>query len=230
MSIVEIFKKYPVFVVFFLLDPLSAQAAWQAEVEAKLCQDWQKISEDSSECTLSFPGLSSQIILPSCTEPWQMNLLRPLQPGRNGIEISCTTPYWKQNFAVQLHSYRRVAVLARAVENGEVLQQADVNFVRYDAGALSKNSLTQSAQVLGLQSKRALKAGTILNADMLLAPTLIKRGDSIRIRVNKPGIEIEMIGTAMEAGKLGERVLVRNDSSQKTLTATVMSAGVVQVK
>ena len=34
-----------------------------------------------------------------------------------------------------------------------------------------------------MQSKRALKAGTILSTDMLQAPTLIKRGDSVRIRV-----------------------------------------------
>ncbi len=230
MSIVEIFKKHPVFAIFFLLSSLGAQADWQAEVEAKLCQDWQSISEGSSECALSFPGLSRQFSLPSCTESWQLNLLRPLQPGRNGIEISCATPYWKQNFAVQLHSYRLLAVLARAVESGEVLQQADVNFVRYDTGALSKNSLTQSAQVLGMQSKRALKAGTILSTDMLQAPTLIKRGDSVRIRVKKPGIEIEMLGTAMASGKLGERILVRNDSSQKNLTATVISLGVVQIE
>lgn len=102
--------------------------------------------------------------------------------------------------------------------------------MRQDDGALSKSTLTHNHEVLGLQSKRSLKAGTILNHDMLEAPTLIKRGDTVRIRVIKPGIAIEMTGTAMTQGKLNERIAVRNDSSQKTLSATVISAGIVQVE
>lgn len=231
MSIVENLNYHRLFAFFFLLSlAASSNADWQAEVTQQLCAQWQRISTQTQDCDISFPSLSSQYQLPDCADHWQLSVLRPLQAGRNGIEIQCSQPYWKQNVAIQLHSYKQVAVLARPVEIGQRLSAEDVSFIRHDAGTLSKNSLIHPEQVVGREIKRSLKAGTVLNSDMLDAPLLIKRGEQVSIILIRPSLKIEMAGTALSAGRLDERIPVRNNSSQITVNARVIATGIVQVE
>lgn len=231
MSIVDIRRSHPIFAAFLLLMTLSASASdWQRVVNEKICRQWQGISGDQYQCEVSFPTLTSNFSLPACNEDWQLALLRPLQPGRNGLEISCSSPWWKQNVALQLHAYTEVAVLTQPVTIGHVLSEADINMVRHDIGAISKEFFTDADAVIGQQIRRQLRAGTILNADMLNNPIVINRGEQVTIRTQKPGISIEMKGVALEQGRSGERIRVRNDRSGKVVTGTVAAAGLVLVQ
>lgn len=230
MSIADIRQCHRIFAVFFCLLSLPASADWQSRISAALCSRWQEISGLQAECSVSFPGLSPSFQLPHCDLDWQQLLLRPLQPGRNGLEIQCEQPWWKQNLAVQLHIYTEVAVLAQPVSAGQTLTATDISFVRHDTGALNNGYLTEPAQLLGMEIKRSLRSGTVLNTDMLAPPLLINRGEQLSIRIQRPGIRIEMKGTALEAGRRGQRIRVRNDQAQKTLTAVVIDKGLVQVE
>ena len=124
--------------IFLLLSSLVRRPTGKPKWKL-LCQDWQSISEGSSECALSFPGLPP-IFTPSCTESWQLNLLRPLQPGRNGIEISPRHPLLETKFRGAVAQLSPACCARARRREREVLQQADVNFVRYDTGALSKTA------------------------------------------------------------------------------------------
>src|SRR5690606_38335043 len=132
MSIVDILRRDRLVAAFLLrlllllllpmLLPLSVAAStsdWQQQVSDELCQRWQDIGGPGADCSVSFPGLSPNFQLQHCEQPWQINLLRPLQPGRNGLEISCEQPWWRQNLAVQIQIFREVAVLARSVSAGQ---------------------------------------------------------------------------------------------------------------
>lgn len=238
MSIVDILRRDRLFAAFLLLLllpmllPLSVAAStsdWQQQVSDELCQRWQDIGGPGADCSVSFPGLSPNFQLQHCEQPWQINLLRPLQPGRNGLEISCEQPWWRQNLAVQIQIFREVAVLARSVSAGQKLTAADISLVRHDIGGLSKDFLTSADTLPGMELRRTLRAGTVLSRDMIALPVLVERGQQVNIRVQRPGIRIEMKGTALDAGSAGDRIRVRNDSSQKIIRATVLERGLVQV-
>lgn len=231
MSIVDIRHSHPIFAAFLLLLSLSASAQdWQRVVNEKICTQWQGISGDQYQCEVSFPALSGNFNLPACTEDWQLALLRPLQPGRNGLEISCNNPWWKQNVALQLHAYAQVAVLTQPVSIGQVLSAADISMVRHDIGTISKEFFTDANAVIGQQIRRQLRAGTILNADMLNNPIVINRGEQVVIRTQKPGLSIEVKGIALEQGRSGERIRVRNERSGTIVTGSVIAAGLVLVQ
>lgn len=233
MSIVDILNQHRIFAAFLLLLlPWSGAAHaddWQQRIQADLCGRWEDIGGPGADCSVSFPGLSPNFQLQHCEQPWQINLLRPLQPGRNGLEISCEQPWWRQNLAVQIHIFREVAVLARGVSAGQKLTAADISLVRHDIGGLSKDFLTAADTLPGMELRRTLRAGTVLSRDMLALPVLVERGQLVTIRVQRPGLRIEMKGTALDAGSAGERIRVRNDSSQKILSATVIESGLVQI-
>jgi flagella basal body P-ring formation protein FlgA len=65
---------------------------------------------------------------------------------------------------------------------------------------------------------------------MLDPPVIINRGERVKIRVNRPGIRIEMNGTALENGRQDERIRVRNEQSQKIVYGRAAGRGLVQVE
>ncbi|WP_430459845.1 flagellar basal body P-ring formation chaperone FlgA [Thalassolituus sp. LLYu03] len=235
MSIVENQRRRRIFAVFFLyllpgLSMAAGAAKWRSDVTAELLAQWTRISGVEGASDVSFPGLPADYALPECRQALVIDPVRDLQPGRNGLEISCAAPYWKQHLAVQLHVYREVAVLARAVAADAVVSDDDLSYVRQDTGELSKGFFTGDDPLSGQVMRRTQRAGTVVTPDMVEPPVVIERGDAVQILVSRPGIRIEMKGTALESARTGERLRVRNDQSQKVLTATAVRAGLVQVR
>lgn len=230
MSIVEFYRKHCIIVCFLLTFSANINASeWQKHIQSDICQQWHTISAADADCELSFIGINSQYALPSCNNDWQYNLTRSIQAGRNGLEISCDSPRWKQNIAVQLHIYKEVAVLAKPANAGHKINARDITFIRHDIGASSKDFYTKPSQVIGQQLKRSFKVGTLLTTDMLEAPLLIKRNDMVSIVLSRPGIKIESKGIALENGQQGQSIRVRNIRSERVVTAIVKEQGLVEI-
>ncbi|WP_320821276.1 flagellar basal body P-ring formation chaperone FlgA [Thalassolituus sp.] len=213
--------------------PLAETAAddtsWRDALSTRILAQWRSLTTDEQDAEVSYPNFSPQYDLPKCTGEPMIDLIRPLQPGRNGIELRCADPYWVQNLALQLHIYRDVAVLQNPIKNGEIIQPEHVSMIRYDTGELGKGFYLTLADVVGSEAKRSLRTGTVISPDMIEAADIIARGQPVTIRLKRPGIRIEMAGTALTDGHLGEHIRVRNDRSQKILSAEVLGADLVQI-
>lgn len=76
----------------------------------------------------------------------------------------------------------------------------------------------------GRAAKRRLAANTVLRPDLmgpLESPTVVKRNQSVVIRIERPGFLITAVGKAMQDGKAGECIKVRNVDSQRIILATI---------
>lgn len=231
MSIVDRLAQYRIFACFlWLFCTNSFAAGWQEDISVNICQQWKQISALSQECELSFPGLSNRYQLPECQEEFQYQLLRTLTPGRNGIELSCQAPRWQQNFAVHLHAYMNVVVLAAPIGMGQPITHTDIALVRHDLSSLNAEFFTNQEQVVGQILQRNVRAGTVLTPSLLNAPQLIDRGDLVTIQVQRAGVAIEVQGTALERGKYGQLIRVRNNQSNNIIAARVLKSGLVKVE
>ena len=65
---------------------------------------------------------------------------------------------------------------------------------------------------------------------MVDLPDLVQRGQLLKIRLVRPGIQVEIKGEALSRGHLGEQIQVRNTQSGTTLFAEVIGDGLVQVQ
>ncbi|MCY0965912.1 flagellar basal body P-ring formation chaperone FlgA [Parathalassolituus penaei] len=213
-----------------LLVLANAHADWQEDIRQQLLSDWANITGPDTDANISFPGVSNQLSLPDCRQPTAINLLKPLQPGRNSIEIRCSDPWWQQNIAIQLHNFRNVAVLTRALNNGEPLTPEAVNWIRQDVGELNQGFFTTPEDIIGQTAKRTLRAGTVLSPDQIQQPMAVARGDKVRIVLRKAVIHLETDGTAQQDGRIGERIRVRNSQSGKTVNAIVVASGEVEIR
>jgi flagella basal body P-ring formation protein FlgA len=62
---------------------------------------------------------------------------------------------------------------------------------------------------------------------MLVAPTLVKRGDAVRIVARSDQIEVSMAGEALDGGGRGSTIRVKN-ASGITIRARVTEMGQVE--
>lgn len=231
MSIVDNLAPFRLLASFLLLFLINnANADWQDDISDFFCDRWQAISNVQQECKLSFPGLSQQYNLPNCDGPLQLQNTRQISPGRNGIAISCQQPSWQQNLSVHLHVYAKVVVLAASTHLGATLSDDNLTLIRHDLGSIGGEFFTDIAAVSGQVLRRAIKPGTVLTPNMLESPQLINRGDLLTIKIMREHISIEVQGTALERGKLGERIRVRNNQSNNIVAGRVAAAGVVIVE
>jgi flagella basal body P-ring formation protein FlgA len=80
-----------------------------------------------------------------------------------------------------------------------------------------------------MQVRRQLPAGAPIALADLTLPTQINRGDSVRLQLRVGALWLTGQGVALEPGAAGERIRVRNISSQAVLEAEVAGPGLVRV-
>jgi flagella basal body P-ring formation protein FlgA len=85
------------------------------------------------------------------------------------------------------------------------------------------------AMVIGMQLKRQIQAGVPIPVSELMQPTQITRGDPVRLQLEVGALSLTGQGVALESGAIGERIRVRNVSTQAVLEAEVVGPGVVRV-
>lgn len=133
---------------------------------------------------------------------------------------------WRYEFIVRAQVSARIAVMANDLAIGKVLADEDVLLERHDISGLS-DVISDPRDIVGMSGKRALRAGEVLRKPLLMAPTLVKRGDPVRIVARREDIEVSMGGEALDAGARGDTVRVRN-ASGTVLRARVTGAATVE--
>jgi flagella basal body P-ring formation protein FlgA len=90
---------------------------------------------------------------------------------------------------------------------------------------------TDWAAPYGLVAVRNLAAGTVIGPGMAKTtqpPVLIERNQTVVIRIESPGLVVTAMGKAIQPGKLGECIKVRNIDSQRIILARVNENGSVE--
>jgi flagella basal body P-ring formation protein FlgA len=83
----------------------------------------------------------------------------------------------------------------------------------------------------GLIARRRLPANTVIRPDMVgpVRPAIVvRRNGTVVIRIERPGLLVTAIGTALKEARPGESVKVRNADSQRIILCTVSEDGTVE--
>jgi flagella basal body P-ring formation protein FlgA len=83
--------------------------------------------------------------------------------------------------------------------------------------------------VLGMETKRALKSGQMLQTTDLKQPTLIRKGQPVKLVYASPGLKLTVDGQAQEDAGKGEAVRVLNTYSKRTIDAVATADGEARV-
>lgn len=181
---------------------------------------------------LSEPQFSVSVIAGSrppvgCAQSVAVQAADTRQPARMRFIALCSAGAgWRYEFLVRVQISARIAVLATDLPAGKVLADEDLLLERHDISNIS-DVISDPAEAVGMSGKRTLRAGEVLRKATLTSPTLIKRGEPVRIVARRDQVEVSMAGEALDAGARGDMVRVRN-ANGTVIRARVTGAGTVE--
>lgn len=139
-------------------------------------------------------------------------------PGAQGWSLVVTT---------QANVFVQAVVTTQVLERGQaitpaMLDRQEVNLARQRRGVIASLE-----EVVGLSAKRRIRARQVLSSDMLVSSWLVRRGDKVVVTARHAEIQAAVEGVALEDGRMGAVVRVRNPGSGKIFDAKVTGAGKV---
>ena len=129
----------------------------------------------------------------------------------------------------QVVSMRDAATLTRHLAIGAIVTAADVRATRVRTATLHGATPLLASQAVGLSIKHDLAPGRPLMPGDLARPDMVMRGATVRMTLDTGGLALSAMGTAMEAGAIGDHIRVQNPSSHAVVIGVVTGDGAVRV-
>jgi flagellar basal body P-ring formation protein FlgA len=162
----------------------------------------------------------------ACAQPPRVEPADVRTPARMRFVAICPDQGgWRYEFVTRAKISAKVAVAATDLSTGKILSPEDVLLERHDITGMP-DSFSDLTLVQDMATRRTIRAGDVLRQNMLVAPTLVKRGDAVRIVAKNDQIEVSMAGEALDGGGRGATIRVKN-ASGITIRARVTDMGQV---
>lgn len=192
----------------------------------------EKTSHYSIPAEIEVGKLDRRLRLIACDQPLTP-FLRPgaKMSGTTSIGVKCNseTP-WTAYLTANIHLYDKIAVASQPLPRGRLISAADFELVDREISTLSRGFYTEAKALYGMELKQTLKADTVITPAMVKQPLAIKRREGVTILASSGGLVIRARGEAMGDGAIGERIKVKNSSSKRVIEATIIRAGVVEIR
>jgi len=185
---------------------------------------------DALEYTVDVGQLDSRLQVSDCDQPLQAAVHGQWPSSQPLVKVSCAGSFtWSMYVPVTVSVFHMVATAASGVERGQVLDSSSIALQKQNIMATHGRYYRSVEEATGQIAKRHLSPGELLGAHNLDMPKAIKRGDEVVISASSGPIAVKMPAVAMSDGRVGQRITVRNSSSQRLVQATVVAPGVVSI-
>lgn len=204
-------------------------AAVRAQVTDYLQQYYQTSGIERTKVTVG--RLDPRLRLAACPAALELSHQDAERRGGNlTVHTRCPGPTpWALYVPAEVSVYRQIAVASRSLARGHRLTAGDVTLAVRDTGQLRQGFVTHTDAAIGMALQRPLQAGDPVRLSQLEAPTVVRRGDQVRLKASTGTITVDTKGTALSDGRVGDQVRVRNDRSERVVRGRVIGPGTVEV-
>jgi len=176
-------------------------------------------------------SLDSRLRLPKCTTP--LEAYAPpngIRGGRTVVGVRCEGERpWKIFAPLRVKLPADVVAAGRPLKRGEVLQPIDLTIVKEDVATLHRDYYLDTRALIGQRIRKNLNRGDVITPTAVEKQKLVRRGTDVTVLAENPRLQVRMRGKAMANGAHGDRIKIKNLSSGREFTATVIGSGLVQV-
>ncbi len=137
--------------------------------------------------------------------------------------------YKKVWATVTIEVLAEVVVTKKPLGRHKPITEDDIMVLEMDLAKVPSDVITDPEAVLGKRTRRAIGSQTVLRANLVEFPPLVKRGDVVVIVAETQGLKITALGQVKKKGALGDRIPVMNSESKKVLQARVMDSNTVKI-
>ena len=125
--------------------------------------------------------------------------------------------------------WREVPVAAHPLKRGSVIGDDDIVMARLNVQSLPDDVAVNSDNLIGLSADKGISVGEVFRLNKLSLPPVIEKGSAVTIIYKKGSLTATATGVALADAGAGENIKVRNTSSKKIITGSVIEAGLVGV-
>jgi flagellar basal body P-ring formation protein FlgA len=173
-------------------------------------------------------AVDPRLRLPACPAPEVV--LPALNAAMMTARVDCPTPRWTIYVPVHLHGWINAVVASVNLAPETKLEADDLTRGPVDMFANNGSLLTDVGAVEGKILRVGLLAGAPILSPFLEYPIVIHRGQRVLLTLTARTMEIKAPAVALEDGRVGDSIEVENPDSQKTMRATVLGDGSVEMK
>ena len=130
--------------------------------------------------------------------------------------------------AFDVRMFGEAVIAAKSIARSQTITP-DMVTVERVVMAPGQNVMTDPDEVIGKVARRAIRANTLITQKMAEAPLLVSRNDLVMLFIRKGGLHITTKGRALERGRRGDVIRVRNPSSKRDVIGRVLDSRTVQV-
>ena len=211
----------------------QATTAQQLRAQAETFLDRFAESQATQHRKVSYElgPVDSRLRLADCETPIQVSFLTdPQQSVRNTLQAQCKGQrpwrlFLNADVTIQAKAYVAKTPLAR----GSKIQAGSVELRSVTINQAHGGIFQDDRGLVGMEMRRSVAGGTLMTPGLLTAPEVVARGDRVVISAQVASIVVSSRGTALSDGRQGEQILVKNESSDRTVKAIVTGPGQVEV-
>jgi flagella basal body P-ring formation protein FlgA len=220
--------------------PLNALAdgtatQWQSHADirgtAQSFMDAFISSQHQGRSTVKLGQLDSRLRLKACS-----SALEAFMPpggrvmGNTTVGVRCTdSGGWNIYVSARVDVFGPVLIARQPLARGTAVQDSDLELVERNLADLPHGYYSDSQPIAGMLAKRTIAGASVITAQMLQAPKLVKRGQRVTVIAESGALSIRSAGKALGDGKSGDTVRVRAEGSQRVVDGVVVSQGVIKV-
>lgn len=126
-------------------------------------------------------------------------------------------------------SYAFVPIASKYIKFGDIIGQSDIITKKLNLDTVNRGYLTEIEEVVGMQAKKYIPAGSMFQASEIMSPNVIKTGDPVNIIYSSGVINLKTAGIAMGGGAVGDTVKIKNSSSGAILLGEIINKNTVKI-
>lgn len=171
--------------------------------------------------------IDKRVQIPECTSSLTFSSSpEALSQSNVSVKAQCTNNDWYMFMVVKATETQPVVVISSAVSPGTLLTADNTHVVNMNKKRLRRSTFSDIEDVVGARIKRRVSAGRPVDPNNLC---YVCKGDNVTISAGNPSMRVKTSGVALEDGRMGETIQVKNRRSNKKIHARVSSTGQVQV-
>ena len=130
----------------------------------------------------------------------------------------------------QVEAFAPVVVAARDLAANSRVRKEDIGIEVCRLERATSFYIHDPARLRGTSVRHEIARGAAITTDLLVAEIIVKPGDAVRIIGESGQLQVIAAGEARAAGRVGDRIQVKNNQSGLLLQAVVVDEGLVSVR
>ncbi len=209
----------------------------------KQVQKWVASTQNTSPERVDLAPLDARVEVQSCSLPLQMDL--PFA-SRETVRVRCSQPPWQLYMRLQTPSpnpspadmsptgsrdfaSRKTVVTRHLVQRGTLLDATMLEEVALPALGMDPQAVSSVQDLLYGELLRDVPAGQVLRSSDIRRAVLVKQGQLVLMSVGQnAGFQITVRVEALQDGRLGEQIPLRNPDSGRLITGKVTGVNAVR--